>query len=213
MNKLLSFRPSSKVASRLGLCAAALVSTIAMAPAQAVVVSFTTPVPVPNTFDGVYLNFVTGASGTTGASAPGWDFNPYSSGTALSFFWSATPQQASGVASTTTGPYTALTVGSTVSSASTFAQVTAAAATAAFQNTGIDYLGFRFYNESTASLNYGYLAYQSTGSNGFPGTILGWSYETSGAGITVAAIPEPSTYAMFALGVLALGAMKLRRRG
>lgn len=208
----ISVMSPARRATRLGLCAAALFGSLAMAPAQAVVVTSLTPIPVPSTFDGVYINFATGATGTTGASTSGWDFNPYNSGTALSFFWSAAPQPAGGVGVSPTGAYTAMAIGDTVSAASSFSNGTAAANTAAFQNTGIDYLGFRFYNESTASVNYGYLAYQSSGSNGFPGTILGWAYETSGAGITVAAIPEPSTTALLALGVLALGAMKLRRR-
>lgn len=201
---------SSNVAMRLGMCAAALAGTAGMVTqAQAAVVTVATPIAVPNNFDGIYLNLLTGAFGTTGASTPGWDFNPYNSGVSLSFFWSATPSQASGVAATTTGPYVDLPVGSVISSGSTFAQVTATANTAAFQVPGTHTLGFRFYNESTAAINYGYMSMTSGGTTGFPLTINSWSYENTGAAITV--VPEPSTGLMLSVGALALGALNLRK--
>lgn len=198
---------------RLGMCAAALAGAAApMADANAAVVTFSTPINVPNTFDGIYINLLTGATATLGSGVPGWDFNPYNSGVSLSFFWSATPSQASGVAATTTGPYLDLAPGTTVSAASTFAQVTATANTASFQVPGTHTLGFRFYNENTASINYGYMSMTSGGSTGFPLTINGWSFENSGAAITVpSVVPEPATGAMLTMGALALGALNLRR--
>lgn len=196
-----------QVALRLGMCAAALAG--AAGTAQAAVVTFNTPIVVPNNFDGVYINLLTGATGTSGASVAGWDFNPYNSGTALSFFWSATPSQASGVASTTTGPYLDLAGGTLISAASTFAQVTAATATAAFQVPGTHTLGFRFWNESAGAVNYGYMSMTSGGANGFPLTINSWSFENTGGSIAV--VPETSTTLMMSMGALALGALNLRR--
>lgn len=202
---------SSSVALRLGLCAAALAGTVAtMSDASAAVVSFSTPINVPNSFDGIYVNLLTGGSAGLGSGIAGWDFNPYNSGTSLSFFWSATPGQSSGVAGTATGPYLDLAAGTTVSSASTFAQVTATTQTLAFQAVGTHNLGFRFYNESTAAINYGFMSLTSGGATGFPLTINGWSFENTGAAITVSAVPEASTTAMFAMGALALGALNLR---
>lgn len=200
----------SKVAARLGLCAAALVGSLMAPAAHAAIVTFSTPISVPSNFDGIYLNLLTGAQGTSGASTPGWDINPYNSGAALSFFWnqSSTPA-AGGVAGTTTGPYLDLTVGSVISAASTFTAVTAAVQTAAFQVPGNHILGFRFFNESTSSINYGYMSLTSQGSNGFPLTINGWSFDTSGAAITV--VPEPATALMLSMGALGLGAFHLRR--
>jgi hypothetical protein len=199
---------SSSIALRLGLCAAALVGSVA---ANATVVTFSTPISVPNNFDGIYLNLATGTFASSGGASAGWDFNPYNSGVSLSFFWSATPSQASGVASTTTGPYSDLTPGTTISGGSTFAQVTATAATAAFQTAGTHTLGFRFYNEGTASINYGYMSLTSGGATGFPLTINSWSFENSGGSITIPAIPEASTTLMMSFGALALGAVNLRR--
>src|SRR3954471_13542629 len=42
---------------------------------------------VPNNFDGIYINFVTGATGTYSAAVPGANFNAYNGGTNLKFFW------------------------------------------------------------------------------------------------------------------------------
>jgi len=207
---------SSKVALRLGMCAAALAGTAAVVPdAQASVVTFSTPIAVPNTFAGVYINFLTGASGITPAAVPGWDFGPWGSSSTLSFFWNGTPASSSGgVAGTTTGPYLDLAAGATISGASTFSASAASAQAAAFQSTGTHTLGFRFFNEVTSSVNYGYLTMTTTGPAGFPATVDGWSFENTGASITVpsvSAVPEPSTYALMTLGALAIGAMNLRK--
>lgn len=185
--------------------------------ASAALVSFATPINVPNNFDGVYVNLLTGATGTSGGAVAGWDFNPYNSGTSLSFFWSGTPAASSGgVAATATGPYLDLAPGTVVSGASTFATVTATANTAAFQIPGTHTLGFRFFNEATAAVNYGYMTLSSGGPTGFPLTIQGWTFENSGGAITVptvnGAIPEPTTWAMLILGFGVVGSAMRRRR-
>jgi len=202
---------SSHVALRLGMCAAALVGTAAVTTnAHAVVVTFNTPISVPNTFNGVYINLLTGANGVTPAAVPGWDFGPWGSSNTLSFFFPSTPTASSGaVAGSTTGPYLSLPLGSVISSASTFSASASSAQTTAFQSTGTRFLGFRFFNESTAAINYGYLTMNTTGPQGFPATITSWSFENNGGAITV--VPEPSTALMLSLGALALGAVNLRR--
>lgn len=205
-----SLDPSS-VALRLGMCAAALAGTAAVTTdAQAVVVTFSTPIAIPNTFAGVYINLLTGANAITPAAVPGWDFGPWGSSNTLSFFFPATPASSSGaVAGTTTGPYLDLPVGSVISSASTFSASTSTAATTAFQSSGTHTMGFRFFNESTSAINYGYLTMTTTGPLGFPATVTGWSFENSGGAITV--VPEPSAVLLMSLGGLAVGAANLRR--
>ncbi len=205
-------RPFSTLALRLGLCAAALVSVAApMHDAHAVVVTFATPIPIPNTFAGVYINLATGANAITTAGVPGWDIGPWGSSSTLAFFFPSTPAASSGgVAAATTGPYLDLPVGSVISSGSTFSASASNLQTTAFQSSGTHTLGFRFFNESTSAINYGYMTLQTTGPLGFPATVTQWSYENSGAAITV--VPEPTTALMMSMGALALGAMKLRRR-
>ncbi len=202
---------SSNVAMRLGMCAAALAGTAAMVPdAHAAIVTFSTPIAVPNTFAGVYINLLTSANAPTTGAVPGWDFGPWGSSSGLAFFWNGTPSGTSGgVAGTTTGPYLDLPLGSVISRGSTFSSSASSAQTLAFQAGGTHVLGFRFFNESTAATNYGYLTMATTGPLGFPATVTGWSFENSGAAITV--VPEPATALMMTLGALALGATHLRR--
>ena len=193
------------------MCAAALAGTAAMAPdAHAVIINFTTPIAVPNTFAGVYINLLTGANNPVIGSVPGWDFGPWGNSNTLAFFFPAVPTNSfGGVAAASAGPYLDLPLGSVISAASTFSVSTGAAQTAAFQTTGPHRLGFRFFNEGTSAINYGYLTMQTTGPLGFPATITGWSFENNGSAITV--VPEPSTALMLSLGGLALGAANLRR--
>jgi hypothetical protein len=200
----------TSIAARLGLCAAVLAGTAGLTTtASADVITWTTPISIPNTGDGIYINFLTG--GTSTAAFTGWDFNPYSSGSALLFYWGGSTSLSGGVAATTTGPYLDLAPGHVISSSSVFSLSANGAnnETAAFLTAGTHILGFKFRNEATSMTNYGYLSITTAGGTGFPATINGWSYENSGASITV--VPEPETALMFSLGALALGAFHLRR--
>ena len=201
----------SHVALRLGMCAAALAGTAAVTTdAHAVVVNFNTSIAVPNTFAGVYINLLTGANAVTPAAVPGWDFGPWGSSNTLAFFFPGAPINSfGGVAAASAGPYLDLPLGSVISAASTFSVSSGTAQTAAFQTTGSHRLGFRFFNEGTSAINYGYLTMVTTGPLGFPATVTGWSFENNGSAITV--VPEPSTALMLSLGALALGAANLRR--
>lgn len=172
---------------RLRLAAVAFATTAGMvSSAHAVVVTFSTPIVVPSTFDGIYVNLATGATGATSAATPGWDFDPYNSGASLSFFFPAMPVSSQGgVAGSTTGPYLDLAPGAVVSNTSTYTAVTATAATAAFRTVGTHVLGFRFFNETTSAINYGAATLSVGGTTGFPLTIASWSYENSGGPYTV----------------------------
>ena len=208
----------SAVGARLGLCAAALAGTAgAVSNAQAAVVVFTIPIAVPNTIDGVYINLLTGASATSPGAVPGWDFNPWASSGTLTFFWNnAQANTSGGVAGTATGPYLDMPANVVIGPLSTFSSASTPAAALAFQSTGTHALGFRFFNESTSAINYGYLMMVATGPSGFPAVITQWAFDNAGAPISFGLpitpdVPEPSTSALLSVGALALGAASLRR--
>ena len=161
---------------------------------------------VPNTFGGVYLNFLSGAS-ATGAFA-GWDFNPVGPDN-LAFYWQSTPAAShGGVAAAAAGPFLDLAPGTTISGASLFTATTDGATGSPFRTVGTHILGVRFFNEATSAINFGYVTIM-TGANGFPATIVSYSYENSGGAITIP-VPEPATNALLAVAALALGALGVR---
>ncbi|MBS0660243.1 MAG: hypothetical protein JSR82_18635 [Verrucomicrobia bacterium] len=202
------------VQARLGYCAlAAAGAAVAPVPqAEASIITFTPNLTLPATTAGVYINFLTGATGTSAASVSGWDLNPYlaSGGTRLGFYWNPSPASSNGGVATA-GQYTDLSIGTTISGASTF--INTIAATNNFLTAGQHVLGFRFFNESTSTINFGYAVFNMTAgaTNGFPATLVSYSFENTGGAITYtpAAVPEPGT-AVTGLLALALGAGAVR---
>lgn len=170
------------VAEAFALCIA---STSALA---AIIDSGPVNIAVPYTFDGIYLNVLNGQTGTTGASVPGYDFNPFATVTAtgnLSVFWCASTTACGGVGSTTAGPLLVLAPGATIGAAAIYTRAVAAASS--FRVTQDAFMGFRFQNEATAIVNYGYARLTTTGPTGFPATIVSYSYDNTGAAITIPA--------------------------
>src|SRR5690606_15216369 len=100
-------------------------------------------IAIPATFDGVYLNWLTGATCTSSCTGSGFMFNPYGT-TNMSFFWpSGGGAQTGGV--DVGGAYGVLASGATIDGTSTFIT---GASTAQMANwrAGVTggYLGFRF---------------------------------------------------------------------
>ena len=81
-----------RVDASLAICAAAASASLAVVPSSDadIVYSGVVSINIPSTTAGIYLNVVTGVSGTTPAAVPGWDINPFSS-TTFSLFNPATP--------------------------------------------------------------------------------------------------------------------------
>ena len=153
---------------------------------------------VPATLDGLYIKVDTQQS-TTGAGSglSGWDINPYGS-TSLNFFASATtPNPATTYVRTqTTGGPSNLALGVVVGPSSTFANSTTAVITSAgvgsngWTLNAINYVGFRFHNNTTNAINYGYAAVQ-VGATATARTVLKVAYENTGAAIEVGAEAGP----------------------
>lgn len=182
----------------------AVLASVAGAPAAVIHMDFSgVPVVIPNSFDGLYLNVVSGILSTAATPPAGWDINPYNNGTGLGFFAPATP---AGQGTLASGPTAlALLGGETIGPASLYQPDQALGTN--FQITATQYAGFRFLNESTGQTNYGWLQLRTTGggaSPGFPASLLAYAYENTGAPLTAGQIPEPSSAGLLASGLFAL---------
>jgi hypothetical protein len=150
---------------------------------------------------------------------PGWDINPFSS-TTLSWF-AATPSAQHGYIINLPGGTSAtlvdnLPLGTLIQAAGfTFGTnnaVETTGPTAWNLNSNNNYVGFRFLNEGTSTVDFGW-AQVHLGATLTDTTraIIGYAYDDSGAGILSGAttsVPEPSTTAL--LGVMAAGALGVR---
>jgi hypothetical protein len=204
---------NSRLNRRLRIGGMVIAATALRVDANAAVISFTNPIPVPDTFDGLYLNVLTGSNGASEAAVPGWDIDPYNYQSKLAFWWNSSKADSyGGVAVSAGAAYLDLTPGSVISPASVFSSSPNSAAAVHFQPVGSHIMGFRFFNEESGLVNYGYMTLSSLGNNGYPLIIQNWSIDNTGAAIVVRAIPEPSTATLLALGVLAIGGMTVRSR-
>ena len=185
MTKNFSFtnaRLSARVAAVVGGTALSLVSTMSMA---AIVDSGVVSFPVPATTAGIYFNVVTNVTGTVASAVPGWDLNPFASSTNLAFFQSTTVANNTQVVSTAAGA-TLLAPGAVVGPASTYVLSGTAQAPDFRVTSTTSFVGFRFTNEVTAALNYGYAQLSTTAGTGFPATVTRYVYENTGLPITIA---------------------------
>ena len=136
---------------------------------------------MPATFDGMYLNWISAANCTASCTGTNFNFNPYSNGGPVSFFW---PNATDGGVSLDTKTYAVLPVGSTVGPASTYIRLTATAATANFR-AGVTNGILGFHMACPAGTCYGYAKVTTTAPDAFPMTVNRWWYDNSGAAITV----------------------------
>lgn len=170
-------------------------------------------IAIPDNIDGLYMNVVTGETGSSAGAVAGWDINPYSAGAVGTSFnlWGATTATWLSPSGLIGGPYP-LTLGTLVDGTGTFtrpgggtnvgAQVTLNAP---------NYFGFQFANEAAGGANnFGWIEI-TFGANAGTRAITGYAYENSGAGITVGAVPEPSSLGLLALGAVGLVARRRRR--
>lgn len=200
---------------------------LALAPNADAQIIYSGPINVniPSTTAGVYINLVTGVSATTPAGAPGWDINPWSAATLRLFANNAASPNDGLVTNFPTGLGAGvdnLPVGTLINGTLTFGRTPTeegVASPTAFQvNSTNNYIGFRFLNEGTGTLNFGWMQFSTGATLGAqPRSIIGFAYEASGAAINVGdtgsvAVPEPGTYLVgFAAGALALRAWRRRK--
>lgn len=199
--------------------AVAAVAGVAGHASAAIVWSGIVNLNIPSTTNGLYLNVVTGAFNTTGGAGttvPGWDVNPWSS-TTLNFFNPAAPtggvyMRLTGAGAPTSG-VSNLAGGTIISSASTWssgaAQTTGPGAFAL--NSSNNIVGFRFNNEATGTLHYGWMRVSLASTlQGQPRTLVEYAFESlAGTAIAAGAVPAPGAIAL--LGLAGLAGSRRRR--
>lgn len=194
--------PKSSARGRALLIQLTLVCAILSATANAAVqCPQTLPLNVPATGEGLYLNLVTSVSGTTEASVPGFDFNPYAAQNSdpigqLKFYWGSAATNGAGVV-TSGDTYAVLPPGQLIGPASTFSRAAFTGNTSAWQAGASGFLGVRFQEEPANAIRYGWIFLSSSPPMGFPLSIQAWCYEDSGAAITT---PVPTETPLFADG-------------
>ena len=220
----LSPRVQARLSTYATLAGVALAAP-ALAPSANAAVIYVNPpdITVPNNIDGIYFNLVTGVTGTSAAAVPGYDLNPYNNGAGFTLYGAASP---SGVLATGTPGTTAiaqrLTGGEIIgpTPAMGFYNQFQTVGTLFQATPGIAFVGIRFLNESTGVIDYGWVRFMTSAGSGtslgFPASILDYAYENTGlsifAGQMTSAVPESGeTATMLSLGLLALGAVGLRR--
>jgi MYXO-CTERM domain-containing protein len=192
--------------------AAAAATVVASGAQAAIVYSGVVNIAIPLNIDGVYMNLVTGATGTSGSSTAGWDINPYSSS---GLFWFAPSSPAAshglvrGLGSSATlvdnlfgSDYLIGATGSPAPNYGTGGNETTGA-TAFIFNSSDNIVGLRFFNEATGQINYGWMRLSLSEAFNTTRSVVEYAYEDSGSGIVAGAIPSPGVLAVLGLAGLA----------
>ena len=196
------------------LATAAVAAGLAGA-ANAAIITWNINAAVPATLDGLYIKIDTQQfTSLAGTNLPGWDINPYGS-TSMNFYASATaPNPATTYVRTqASGGPSSLAAGTVVGASSVFANSTTAVVSSTnvgangWSLNSVNYFGFRFNNNTTGAINYGFGSMQ-VGATATSRTLLFLQYGDAGESVTVGAIPAPGALAL--LGVAGLAGRRRR---
>ena len=196
-----------KITNRLNAhfaAAAVIASAGAMGAAHnadaAIVWSGLVNIAIPSNIDGVYMNVLTGQTGTSGGAVAGWDINPYGS-TTLQFFSATGGGFVRGLGSSGT-LVDNLAQGTLINASQSFGNGNAetTGATAFTPGSMSNLVGFRFVNEATGQTHYGWMRILlgGAGLGAQPRAIIEYAYESvAGAGIGAGVIiPAPGAIAL-----------------
>lgn len=132
---------------------------------------------IPDNIDGVYLNVVSGATGTTGGSVAGWDVNPYTAGVGTFNLWGATTTTWLSTSGVIGGPYN-LADGTSIGPGGAFFRPGGGTDIAPQMNlnSSNNLLGFQFTNENGGGTHYGWMRVEFGQSAGIR-SIVEYAYE------------------------------------
>lgn len=135
------------------------------------------------TFSGTHVWWETGDIIDGDPPVAGANFNAYSTGGKLAFFWPNPGNENTGVSATAGGKdWRVLKAGDQIGPGSVFSR---AAGAADNWIPGVDgYLGFKF-NCSSASTCYGYAHITTSSPNGFPATLVDYCYNSAGDAVAI----------------------------
>lgn len=205
----------SRLNAHFAACAAVAATAAVVAPQQAdaaIIYSGPVNIVVPDNIDGVYMNVVTGATGTSGGSVAGWDINPYSAAAGSFNLWGATTSTWFSPGGLIGGPYN-LAAGTLIGPPNTNFFRPGGGTNIGPQmnlNSSDNFLGFKFTNEAMGGMEqYGWVQFQF-GATAGERSIIGYAYEDTGAAIAAGAgIPAPGALAL--LGLAGLAGARRRR--
>jgi len=162
---------------------------------------------IPSNIDGVYLDVVTGQTGTAGFA--GYDVNPYSA-TTMNFF-SPGGTNHGFVQAAAGGGTASLAYGTQIDATRTFANAAASITNEPWVLNASNLVGFRFTHEGTGQLHYGWMEIAiSSALNAQPRTLVSYAYENT-PGVAITAVPEPTALGLLAAGAVGLFARRRRR--
>jgi hypothetical protein len=148
----------------------------------AVVYSGVVNIPMPGTFLGVYLNMVTGVTGTTAASTTGHDINPYYGGNRI--FSTGFNNPGGGINATGPAPSNAINLALGAPVVAPFFFNNPFNTPAQFTVGVGGFVGIRFLNEVTNAQNFGWVRIARAANDTGVGTIIDYAYENTGGAIT-----------------------------
>jgi hypothetical protein len=163
---------------------------------EAAIVYNGTPINIPGTFAGVYINIFNGVNAVTPAGAPGWDLNPYDGGNKM---WQGGAAGTQMVAAAT--QLLNLAPGTMIDA--TNATATGTQNTANFTAGVPGIVGFKFFDGTNTYFGWGRLSKGASATTA--GTWVDFAYEnTPNTGILAGAVPAPGSVALLALGALGM---------
>ena len=181
-----------KFKTPLAAVTAAAALSLASSTALAAVVCNNTGFAVPQNSDGIYVNLVTGATGTSGGGVAGFDINLYGATRLTAYPGADVSDNNALVGTVVTGTandlYLVMANAEPIGPSATF---TSESAGMTNWNAGVTggFLGIRFDNEATGAINYGWLQMTTTSPNGYPATVTAYCYENTGLPINAGTTP------------------------
>ena len=207
---------STRLDKHFAGCSAAAVGVASFfanpAPAEAgIVYSGTQNVPVFSgaVNGGVYINVESPFNFAQGTRPAGWDLNPYYTG------WSVYVNANTRILLPTGGDDSTaanLTLGELIGPTGNWSGA-GWAGDSGIPTGGTGYLGFSFDPDDVpgAQVYYGWFQMRVGNNSTINGAVVDWAYEDTGIPIPTGMVPEPSAFAILAMGVAGLMTLRQRR--